>query len=114
MPNNHTLLLSLYENPHAAGAIPTDVQGETTSHDRLFGYLLGGGLSDEAALELDAVGSLPHVPPRAEFGTVGSLPHVPPRAFAPVGSLPHVPPRAEFGTVDSLPHVPPRAEFGTV
>ena len=93
MPNNHALLLSLYEDPRAAGAIPADVQVETTSHDRLFGYLLGGGLSGESALELETVESMPHVPPRA-FASVESMPHVPPRAFAPVNSLPHVPPRA--------------------
>ncbi len=106
MPNNHALLMSLYENPFAAGAIPTDAPGETACDDRIFGYLLGG-LSNESALELAPVESLPHVPPRA-FAQVESLPHVPPRAFAQVESLPHVPPRA-FAQVMSLPHVPPRA-----
>src|SRR5262245_2797496 len=105
MPNNHALLLSLYENPLAAGAIPTDAQVETTSHDRLFGYLLGSELSDESALELETVDSLPHVPPRG-FASVESMPHVPPRAFASVESMPHVPPRA-FAPVESMPHVPP-------
>src|SRR5215475_8800261 len=106
MPNNHALLMSLYENPLAAGAIPADAQVETACDDRIFGYLLGR-LSDDSALELASVESLPHVPPRA-FASVESLPHVPPRAFAPVESLPHVPPRA-FAPVESLPHVPPRA-----
>ncbi|MGH7635855.1 MAG: hypothetical protein ACRENC_19160, partial [Gemmatimonadaceae bacterium] len=92
MPNNHALLMSLYENPLAAGATPADAQAETASHGRIFGYLLGG-LSDESATELAPVESLPHVPPRADFASVESLPHVPPRAdFASVESLPHVPP----------------------
>jgi hypothetical protein len=89
--------MSLYENPLAAGTISSDAQVETACHDRIFGYLLG--VSDESALELAPVDSLPHVPPRAgvAFAPVASLPHVPPRAgvaFAPVASLPHVPPRA--------------------
>src|SRR4051794_1221891 len=115
MPNNHALLLSLYENPLAAGAIPTGVQAKTASHDRIVGYLLGDARSDESALEPETVDSLPHVPPRAgvAFCPVDSLPHVPPRAgvaFSPVDSLPHVPPRAgiAFCPVESLPHVPPR------
>src|ERR1041384_4467720 len=90
MPNNHALLMSLYENPLAAGAIPADAQVETACDDRIFGYLLGG-LSHESALELAQVESLPHVPPRADFAQVESLPHVPPRAdFAQVESLSHV------------------------
>src|ERR1700704_1475708 len=98
MPNNHALLMSLYENPLAAGPIASDAQVETACHDRIFGYLMG--VSDESALELAPVQSLPHVPPRADFAPVQSLPHVPPRAdFAPVQSPPHVPPRADFASV---------------
>ena len=123
MTNNQTLLLSLYENPLAAGAVPTDLPAGAARHDRLVGYLLGGGANDESAIELAMVESMPNLPPRAdrEFSSVDSLPHVPPRAhagFAPVDSLPNLPPRthAGFAAVDSLPNLPPRAhmEFAPV
>jgi hypothetical protein len=122
MTNNQTLLLSLYENPLAAGAIPAALAAETACHDRLIGYLLGGGVNDESANELATVESLPNLPPRAdmEFSPVYSLPHVPPRAldFSPVHSLPNLPPRAHvgFSPVHSLPNLPPRAhmEFAPV
>jgi hypothetical protein len=99
MTNNHTLLLSLYENPLAAGPIPTDVQVETACHDRLVGYLIGDIRNDEAAIDLASVASLPHVPPRAhsEFAAVMAIPVIPPRAhseFAPVTAIPVIPPRA--------------------
>lgn len=111
MTNNQTLL-SLYKNPLAAGALPTEVSSTTAHHGKIMGYLFRTDANDESALEMTAVESMPHVPPRAhiELAPVASLPHVPPRAeLAPVASLPHVPPRAGFAQVASLPHVPPRA-----
>src|ERR1041384_988015 len=99
MTSNHDLLSSLYENPLAAGAASSELQLGAVCHDRLLDYLLRGGLNDGSSVELAAVASLPHVPPRAdtEFAAVASLPHVPPRAdaeFSPVASAPTLPPRA--------------------
>jgi hypothetical protein len=97
MANNHPLL-SLYENPLAAGIITTDGQGKTSGDDRLVGYLIRSA-KNESATELAPVASLQHVPPRADA------------AFAPVASLPNLPPRnyLEFAAVASIPSLPPRA-----
>jgi hypothetical protein len=99
MTSNHTSFLSLYENPLAAGTIPTDALAEAAGHDRLLGYLFGGGVNDESAIELATVESMPNLPPRAcmEFSPVESIPVIPPRAcmeFSPVVSIPVIPPRA--------------------
>ena len=97
MANNHPLL-SLYENPLAAGVVADDDHGKAASAHRLVSYLTRGA-ADESAAALAPVASLPHVPPRADA------------AFAPVASLPHVPPRnhLEFAAVASIPSLPPRA-----
>jgi hypothetical protein len=123
MTNNHTLFLSLYENPLAPGAIPTSLQvdtaeavAETVRDDRLVGYLRRGRLDGEPAIELATVASMPNLPPRAcaEISTVESMPNLPPRActeFSAVVSMPNLPPRAcaAFPTVESMPTLPPRA-----
>ena len=120
MTNNHDLLSSLYENPLAAGAAPSELPLGTACHDRLLDYLLQGGLNGGSSVDLAAVAS---IPPRAhgEFSPVASMPHVLPRAhgaFWQVASMPSLPPRAdiEFSPIASLPHVPPRAhgEFSPV
>jgi hypothetical protein len=97
MANNHPLL-SLYENPLAAGTIATDGHGKTAGDDRLVSYLIRSA-KNESTIELAPVASLPQIPPRANV------------AFAPVASLPHVPPRSclEFAAVASIPSLPPRA-----
>jgi hypothetical protein len=82
MTSNHIMFLSLYENPLATGAIPTDAPAAAAGHDRLLGYLLGGGVNDESAIDLAMVESMPNLPPRAcmEFSPVVSIPVIPPRA----------------------------------
>lgn len=82
LTSNHILFLSLYENSLVAGTIPTDALAEAAGHDRLLGYLLGGGVNDESAIELATVESMPNLPPRAwmEFSPVVSIPVIPPRA----------------------------------
>src|SRR5262245_49231525 len=114
MTNNHPLL-SLYENPLAAGIIPTDGHGKAAGDDRLVSYLIRSAKL-ESTTELAPVASLPHVPPRGDtaFAPVTSFAPIPPRAdaaFAPVTSFAPIPPRADaaFAAVASLPHVPPRS-----
>src|SRR5262245_12464513 len=114
MTNNHPLL-SLYENPLAAGIIPTDGHVKAAGDDRLVSYLIRSAKL-ESTTELAPVASLPHVPPRGDtaFAPVTSFAPIPPRAdaaFAAVASLPHVPPRSclEFAAVASVPVIPPRA-----
>ena len=82
MTSNPVMFLSLYENPLAAGTIPTNATAKAAGHDRLLGYLLGGDMNDESAIELAPVESMPNLPPRAcmEFSPVVSIPVIPPRA----------------------------------
>ena len=80
MTNNHPLL-SLYENPLAAGSVASDDHGTAAGDDRLLSYLIRGAKA-EARAELAPVASLPSLPPRScvEFAAVASIPALPPRA----------------------------------
>ena len=63
MTNNHHLL-SLYENPLAAGTIAGEDHGKTAGDDRLDSYLIRSA-RDESPMELAPVTSIPALPPRA-------------------------------------------------
>jgi hypothetical protein len=80
MTNNHPLL-SLYENPLAAGAVAGDGPITAAGGDRLVGYLIRS-VKGESTAELAPVASLPSLPPRSrvEFAAVASIPALPPRA----------------------------------
>jgi hypothetical protein len=81
MTNNHHPLLSLYENPLAAGAVAGEGQVAAAGDDRLVSYLIRGAKAESTA-ELAPVASLPSLPPRScvEFAAVASIPALPPRA----------------------------------
>jgi hypothetical protein len=63
MTNNHPLL-SLYENPLAAGIAAADGHGTSAGDDRLVSYLIRS-TKDESTIELAPVASIPALPPRA-------------------------------------------------